>query len=257
MVDSILSACNENPKYLCYIPNFIKSFSHVFPNTRVIIVMIMKEDDLPENLIQYKNNFIFFEPIEGIKSAYIGQVIRILYPSLVNSSSCLIQDIDAICISQEWYTCGYLIDEMKTKFITARPMKAGIVGENEIAITWNGASSEIWSRVNKCNTVEDVRKTLIDNYPQNYGKPQPPPLDWFKEGWFTDQELLFDFVTKSDVPHRVIGDAHLRRIDKIGMSLEKAIETDISKFTDIITCREDTENWEEINNLFLNKLLDK
>ena len=255
MIDCILSACNENPNYLCFIPNFINSFKLVFPNTRVLIVMIMKEENLPEELNVYKNNFIFFEPIEGIKTAYIGQVIRILYPSLVNSSSCLIQDIDAICISQEWYTSGYLLEEMKTKFITARPMKPGIVDENQIAITWNGASSEIWQQINKCHSVEDVRQTLIDNYPKDYGILNPPPLDWFRKGWFTDQELLFKFVMDSNIPHKVIGDAHLRRIDKLGMTLEKAHNTDISKFTDIITCREGSKDWDKINNLFIYKLL--
>ena len=254
MVEAILSACNNNPNYLCFIPHFIKSFSHVFPTSRVIVVMIMKEEDLPTDLIEYKKHFIFFDPIEGVDTAYIGQVIRILYPSLIDSPSVVIQDIDAICVSKEWYESGYLSAEMSSKFITARPMKPGIVDENQIAITWNGASSDIWSQVNKCKSVEDVRQTLIDNYPKDYGKPSPPPLEWLKRGWFTDQELLFRLVMDSNIPHKVIGDAHLRRLDKLGMTLQKAKDVDIKKYTDYITCRQDNPDWQEIHNTIFEKL---
>ena len=254
MVEAILSACNNNPDYLIFIPNFINSFSHVFKHSRVIVVMIMKEEDLPSYLQEYKKHFIFFDPIENIDTRYIGQVIRILYPSLIESPSVVIQDIDAICLSKEWYECGYLQDEMSSKFITARPMKAGIVDENQIAITWNGASSEIWSKVNKCKSVEDVRQTLIDNYPHDYGQPSPPPLEWLMRGWFTDQELLFRLVMDSNIPHKVIGDAHLRRLDKLGMTLQKAIDVDITKYTDYITCRRGQADWQEINNTIFEKL---
>ena len=255
MLEHILTACDENPDYLYYIPFFIKCWKHLFPDVKIVIVMIMNE--IPEDLKEYAEHMVLFEPIQGMSTIYTAQNIRIYYPALLQSKACLITDIDLFPMSRSYYISGYTPKMLEDTFITFRPMKPGIVDDNQIAICYNIASSEVWRKVNGVNNIQDVCIKLIENYPIDYGELMPPPMDWLRCGWFKDQELLFDFVKMSNVKHHIVGDALFKRIDKSHhFTLDKANAINVkNKYSDFIPPRKDFPDWKPVISTIVNKLI--
>lgn len=255
MLEHILTACNENPDYLYYIPFFIKSWKHLFPDVTIVIVMIMNE--IPEDLKEYAEHMVLFDPIEGMSSIYQAQNIRIYYPALLQSKACLITDIDLFPMSRGYYISGYTPKMLESTFVTFRPMKPGIVDDNQIALCYNIASSEVWRKVNGVNNIQDVCIKLIENYPINYGELMPPPLDWLRVGWFKDQELLFDFVKMSNIKHHIVGDGLFKRIDKsYHFTLDKASAIKVKdKYSDFIPPRKGFPDWKQVISTIVNKLI--
>ena len=123
---------------------------------------------------------------------------------------------------------------------------------------YNIASSRIWTKINECTNIDDVKKKLIVNYPSNYGVYRPSPLDWLKWGWFEDQEILYKMVIKSNVNIKFIGDKDFNRIDKLNQSIEKiaVLQPKIKRgdYSDFIPLRPDQENFDVINNMVVNSI---
>jgi FkbM family methyltransferase len=253
--DCVLTAVNNNSYYLHYIPNFIKSWSHLFPDVEIKIIFI--NDELIEELEPYREYITLFEPLTGINTAYQAQNIRIYYPSIINKKGVLITDIDIYPLNRKYFENPTKKFNLEHTFISYRP--CGCVGHDQIAICYNIASSENWSKVNGCKSIEDIKIKLAEHYPTNYGQPMPHPLSWCKEGWFKDQELLFKFVRDSKVLVQYIGDKEFNRIDKIKLDKNKAEAKikDIKKglYSDFIPLREEQENYKDINNLIVTALL--
>ena len=78
-LDCILTAVNENPLYIEFIPIFIKAWKGLVPEVDVKIVMVANE--IPTEYKEYSNYIILFPPIENISTSFIAQYIRILYPT--------------------------------------------------------------------------------------------------------------------------------------------------------------------------------
>jgi hypothetical protein len=58
---TVLTACDLNPLYSEFIPNFIKAWNILFPLADVVIVLIA--DKIPEYLKEYETNLKLFKPI--------------------------------------------------------------------------------------------------------------------------------------------------------------------------------------------------
>lgn len=253
--DCVLTAVNCNTEYLHYVPNFIKSWSYLFPEVEIKIIFI--NDKMIEDLEPYRDYITLFEPLPGIDTAYQAQNIRIYYPSIINKKGVLITDIDIYPLNRKYFDNPTKKFNLEHMFLSYRPR--GCVGHDQIAICYNMASSDNWSKINGCKTIEDVKTKLKSNYPINYGQYMPHPLSWCKEGWFKDQELLYKFVKDSKVLTQYIGDKEFNRIDKIKLDLNKAKSKleDIKKgrFNDFIPLRTNQKNYVEINNLIVSALI--
>ena len=251
--DCVLTSVNNNKLYLDYIPNFIKSWSYLFENIEIVIILIM--DEIPINLIQYNQYLRLFKPLEGVDTAYIAQNIRLYYPSILNKKGVLITDIDIYPMSKKYYEEPLKGIDMN-KFVIYRPLSC--VESGQIAMCYCLASSKIWQKINKCSSIQDIKNNLIFKYPSNYGKYRPAPLDWLRHGWFCDQETLYKLVMDYK-NYFVVGDNQFNRIDKINLTIEKAISyvknIKSSKYSDFIPCRPDTHNYAEINDLIINSLI--
>ena len=86
--DCVFTAVNDNKMYLEYIPNFIKTWSYLFPEIEIIILFIGYE--IPSYLLEYKKYIKIFKPLLNLDTAYIAQNIRIYYPSILNKKGVLI-----------------------------------------------------------------------------------------------------------------------------------------------------------------------
>ena len=55
-LDCVLTATNENDRYIHFIPIFIATWKKLYPNIDVKIVLIA--ESIPEKFLQYSNNII-------------------------------------------------------------------------------------------------------------------------------------------------------------------------------------------------------
>lgn len=184
-LDCVLSACNLNPMYMEFIPIFIKTWNKLYPLVEVKIVFISSY--LPEELKEYKQNIILFEPILNISTAFISQYIRLLYPALLNySNGIMITDIDMLPMNNTYYS-NYIENYDNDKFIYLRDVL--IHTDKQIAMCYNVATSNTWKDVFHIYSIEDIRKRLIHRF-QNIPFVEGPG----QSGWFTDQEDLFKHI---------------------------------------------------------------
>lgn len=92
-LDCVLTSVNEKQLYLYFVPIFIKTWNKLYPTVSVKIVLIM--NTIPQELQEYKDNIILFEPIDNVKTSFTSQIIRLLYPCILDyENGVLITDID-------------------------------------------------------------------------------------------------------------------------------------------------------------------
>ena len=252
--DCVLTAVNDNALYLEYIPNFIKCWKHLFNNIDIVIVLVM--DEIPQNLKDYTPYLRLFKPIEGLDTAYIAQNIRIYYPAILDKRGVLITDIDIYPMNKKYYL-DPINNISSDTFMIYRPLTC--VEKGQIALCYCMASSDTWSKTNQCQCLDDVKNILIKNYPSNYGKYRPAPLDWLKWGWFNDQVVLYNNVIGGGCNHKVVGDGLFFRIDKMNLTLDN-VKRFLPKLknggvSDFIPCRPDSKNYKDINDWVVNGLI--
>jgi hypothetical protein len=181
-IDLILTACNEKEKYLTLVPYYFQFWEKL----GIPSILILISDHIPEFLIKYKAQIILFS-VPEIDSAYVSQVVRILYPALFNDKNILITDVDIFPISKKYFTSSieeYEQDSFVT--FTDRYVKSA----NEFAICYNIANSNIWSEIFSVKTIKDVKKKLIEWYNPEYNGIKNC------QGWNIDQKKLYQYVSK-------------------------------------------------------------
>lgn len=185
-LDCVLTACNDHPLYINFIPLFIRTWKKLYPNVDVKIIVIA--DKIPDKFLPFKNFIILFNPIPGVSTSFTSQYIRILYPSILNyKNGILITDIDILPMNRTYYTKN--IEKYDDdKFIAYREESINI---KEIMICYNVALNKTWSEIFNINSVEDIRNRLSEvfssiKYVEGHGK----------DGWTTDQLDLYKYVMK-------------------------------------------------------------
>lgn len=184
LLDCVITAVNENPLYLDFIPIFIKTWHKLYPNIDVKIILI--SNSIPTQFQQYENNIILFKPLEGISTAFISQYIRLLYPAILNyQNGIMITDIDILPMNNTYYT-QHIKEYSNDKFIYLRNVLLNI---KEIAMCYNIATAQTWGTIFNINSLEDINERLITKfYEINY-------LDGHgNSGWNTDQTDLYNHV---------------------------------------------------------------
>ena len=102
ILTDVLTATDLNPMYYKFIPVFIKAWRKLFPEINIHIVLIATE--IIEELKPYEEYIKLFSPIEGIKTAFIAQNIRLFYPALIDAvGGVLISDMDIIPMGRSFY----------------------------------------------------------------------------------------------------------------------------------------------------------
>lgn len=180
-LDCVLTATNTNPTYCQFIPIFVKMWNKLLPEVDVKIVMV--SDKIPDEYKEYSNNIILFPPIDGMKTEFISQYIRLLYPSILNyENGVLITDMDMLPMNSKYYVDN-IKDIPNDKFIYYRNV---LLGLREIAMCYNVAIPKIWGEVFEIKELKDIYihlKNIYDqiSYDGGHGKT----------GWNTDQLSFF------------------------------------------------------------------
>ena len=180
-----MTAANENELYIDFVPLFIKTWNKLYPDVDVKIILIAK--NIPDDLLSFKKNIILFEPIEDVLTSFTSQIIRLLYPCILNyKNGILITDIDMIPLSNTYFTQNILNFD-KNKFIYYR----GDVcfDEKQIAMCYNVATPEIWKDIFKINSIDDIKLFIKDINSKNTIQEEAG-----KTGLFLDQLTLYNKV---------------------------------------------------------------
>ena len=182
----VVSAVNDNPNYIGFIPIFIKTWKKLFPRVKIHIILIA--DKIPSKYSEYANYITLFN-ISHISSAYIAQNIRIFWPALIrNANGVLITDIDMVPMNRSYFNSINMYTS--DKFVSYRnPDKT--VGKDQIAICYCIATPNIWREIFNINTKQDIINTLTTNYKKlRYENTHNGA------GWFNDQIILRYSVDK-------------------------------------------------------------
>uniref|UniRef100_A0A6C0CUP4 Nucleotide-diphospho-sugar transferase domain-containing protein n=2 Tax=viral metagenome TaxID=1070528 RepID=A0A6C0CUP4_9ZZZZ len=184
-LDCVLTAVNNNPLYLEFIPIFVNTWKKLYPSVDVKIILTAEK--IPEEYLDYKENIILFEPIENVLTSFIAQYIRLLYPCILNyENGILITDMDILPMNRTYYT-EHIKEYENTKFIYMRENIC--FSESQIAMCYNVASPLIWKEIFEINSLEDVRDRLKTVFQSNIVLEGGGNV-----GWCIDQLHLYEKV---------------------------------------------------------------
>ena len=170
-LDCVLTATNDNPMYMGFIPIFVKAWNKLYPDTDVKIIFI--GENIPDELHAYKDNIILFPHIQGIPSASISQYVRLLYPALLDyEEGILITDMDMLPMSKTYYS-EPIKDISKDGFV--HWLCPGL-GHDELAMCYNIARNTTWGEIFQITSIKDVTERLEFVYKKN---PLPRAHSWF------------------------------------------------------------------------------
>lgn len=202
-IGTILTACDLNPLYSDFIPNFVKAWNVLFPDADVIVVLIA--DELPESLKVYEKNIRLFKPIPNMLTAFQSQCIRLIYPRLIErNEGVIITDMDMLPTNRSYYR-DPIKDISDDTFVTYRD----VCLPTEIAMCYNIAVPGVWKGVFGDSTNEDILKSWYAGvyYDGKHG-------GW---GWGTDQQILLKKFNEWNGPKVTLNDqiTGYNRLDRI------------------------------------------
>lgn len=189
-LNCVLTAVNENPLYLDFIPIFIKTWNKLYPGVDIKIILISYE--IPKKLLSFNESIILFKPIKNILTSFTSQFIRLLYPCILNyENGVLITDIDMLPMNNKYYTDN--INEFpNNKFIYFRDNI--LFKDKQIAMCYNIATPNIWKEIFEINSLEDIQNKLKDISKKNIIREGSG-----NEGWFLDQMFLYKYVMEWNI----------------------------------------------------------
>ena len=184
-LDCVLTAVNENPLYIDFIPIFIKTWKKLYPDIDVKIILIAER--IPDKFLEYKKNIILFKPIENVLTSFTSQYIRLLYPCILNyKNGVMITDMDILPMNSTYYTENIKLYD-NTNFIYYRGDIC--LCDREIAMCYNVATPLVWKEIFNISSIDDIRlriKEVSDNNVIIEGQGNI--------GWCLDQINLFKKV---------------------------------------------------------------
>ena len=155
-LDCVLTAVNNNPIYIDFIPLFIKTWNKLYPSVDIKIILIHSE--IPENIKKYEKNIILFKPLPNVSTSFISQYIRLLYPALLNyENGIMLTDIDILPMNRTYFTKN-IKHIPNNKFIC---MRSGLLSEKQISICYCVSNNKTWGNIFQIKTLEDIKTRLI------------------------------------------------------------------------------------------------
>lgn len=182
---TVLASVNDNPKYYKFIPMQI----YFWAKFNIKFIAIFVGNEIPIDLINYKDNIILWNKNLNIHTAYVAQNIRIYYTALLNlpdDEMVMITDMDMLPTNDIYYK-SELENFNKQDFIYYRHFDEG-----QIYICYNAAHSSIWAKIFNIYSIDDIENELNNNFNPIYsGIPG-------KDEWYRDQEILTSKLLKYD-----------------------------------------------------------
>ena len=190
-ISNILTAVNNEPLYIDFIPNFIKHWNFLFPEAKINIILIAEK--IPDEYIFYEKNIILFNELPNIASSFQAMCIRNLFPSLIDTcDGVLITDIDMMPMNRKYYE-EPIKNITNNSFITYRDV---LINIKEYPMCYNIACPNIWRDIFNIQNLNDLKKTIISWYKEsNYAKTNPT----LKGIHNFDQKILFSKLQEFNI----------------------------------------------------------
>ena len=186
-LDCILTAVNDNPLYIDFIPIFVRTWKKLYPDVDIKIILVAKS--IPEKFLSYKDHIILFEPIENVLTSYTSQIVRLFYPCIMNyKNGVMITDMDMLPMNSTYYT-EHIKDIDDDKFVYLREKDCFI--HKQMSMCYNVALPKVWKEIFGINKITDIRiiiKYIFDNNVIKEGNIES------NKSWFTDQLILYKKV---------------------------------------------------------------
>lgn len=210
----VLYSVNNNPNYYLFIPLQIK----LWERYDIKVIVIFAGNEIPQEILPYKDNIILWDRNLDLDSSYLGQNLRIYYPSLLNlppDECVVISDIDMLMLDP-FYLLIPPFRFTKEDFIYYRFIDGGM-----IYMCYNAAHPSLWGKIFKIKSPDDIERTLYENYDKNYSS--------YGTGWFIDQDIMYK---------QLINYPRLRILNK---ELNRLELSDFRKITDFNRLRDYTD----------------
>lgn len=212
--DICLVSCDLNPTYIDFYP-LVKKFW--LEKTGIQTKLILISDFIPHDLLAFKEDIILFHPIKNIPTPFQAQVIRILYPALLDEyeNGIILSDMDLIPLSYDFYIKN-IENYNNDSFIVYRNV---IEEYKQYPICFCNAPSKIWKDIFKINKVEDICNLIQSWYhslpPSDYKISDP-----YSIGWALDQLKLFEYVNNWNGNKILLNDHNngFKRLDRSDIS---------------------------------------
>lgn len=205
-LSGVLVACNENTHYLDFWPVVKEAWWRV---AKLPCFMVYVGEYLPDHLKNDKA-VIFFKAIDSWPTATQAQVIRLLYPALLNTDGAImLSDMDMIPLQKDFFIKGFE-QFSPTQFVSLRGIDEN---KKQIYMCYVGATPKVWSEMFHIKTVDDVRTRLI-----KYSKQYQSNGKHGSVGWCSDQIELYN-VVKATTPDKiglVPWTQQIPRVDRLG-----------------------------------------
>ena len=159
---TVVSAVNLNPRYTQFVGQFIKAWTTLFPEIRLIIVLVAEE--IPDELRQYESYLHLFPAPEGVSDVLVSQCIRLLWPRFLDGNDgVLITDIDMMPMSRPYYVKP--IAGISSDTVVIYRTNGVFVGGNprEIFMCYVCASPMTWRGLFGDESHEDVLRRWSSN----------------------------------------------------------------------------------------------
>ena len=152
----VVTATDMNPTYYKFVPIFIETWQKLFPGVNIHIIIV--SEAIPRELEKYSKHLVLFKPVDGVKTPFTAQNIRLLYPALIKAGGgVLITDMDMVPMSRGYYT-DPIKDIPDSKFVCYRQLSC--VGKNEMVMCYNIATPETWASIFNIHAHKDIAATL-------------------------------------------------------------------------------------------------
>jgi hypothetical protein len=186
-LEHCILACNENTKYLYYWHLVKRAWNNLIG---IPVTMVYIGESLPIHLLE-EPNVKLFKPVDNMPTATQAQMIRLLYPAIVDCSGAVVLgDMDCMPLNKDFFHRGFL-KATDDQFVS---LKAPLELNKEIVMCYVGASPTTWSALMNVKTIEDIRERMnewAEMYPAN-GKHGGL-------GWTSDQLELYKRVKMWEV----------------------------------------------------------
>ena len=183
----VLTAVNDSPNYIKFIPLFVDQWLRIYPEIQPVVIYV--GNSIPTELTPYESYLRRIDPLEGRSTATTAQMVRLVYPCLMpDDATVLITDMDMVPGRSDYFRSPALTACVEDAFVSLRPKN--VVAWNQIAMCYNAARVSVWREVFGIHTEADI---------QTYLEAAVPPLSVAAgihggSGWYSDQEHLWSKV---------------------------------------------------------------
>lgn len=186
-LECVLTACNNNPLYMNFIPYFIKAWRKLYPKVDIKIILI--SESIPSKYEKYSDNIILFTPLDDVCDVLTSQAIRMLYPALLDyQDAVLITDIDMIPMHSSYYS-DCIKPFNSNQFVIYKDICRKY---KQIMICYNAASPKVWSSIFLIKSLDDIKTFLIELNKVRIKLIENKNNKRYE--WIIDQRLLFNRV---------------------------------------------------------------